>query len=319
MSRRCLTTLTWRLPWTIPVDTRSALVTAEHLAKTVDIEDVVVLDSTVLIASETNGYDGYVKQKIPGAGFFDLDLIGDTAFGPAPHNLPTVDRFCKEMDQLGIPDPHTKIVLYDQLGIFSAPRAWFTFIAMGHDEDKVFVLDGGLPAWKRGGFGLDISQPCVDDAADSSSSNSGMWQLRHGSMQWGLQDMQEWMDKDSEAKVPLLDARSSARFHGAAPEPRAGMRGGHIPGSVSMPFSELLQSDGTLRPRTELHQIFAQVGVEGLLDGTPAVALTCGSGLTAAIIALALNEIGLPATRQTIYDGSWSEWGGRSDTPIVTE
>lgn len=318
--RRCLGTVSWKMPWSVPVETQSALISPECLASAIKSEsDVVVLDSTVLIASEATGYDEYSKQRIPGAKYLDLDLIGDTSYSSAPHNLPKVDRFCEEMDRIGIQDTHTKIVLYDTLGLFSAPRAWYTFLAMGHDEDQVFVLDGGLPAWERGGFELDTNKP--SQAGQTTESSGGAWNLRHASMQWGLQDVYDWLDADSNTKIPLLDARSAGRFHATAPEPRPGMRGGHIPGSLSLPFSELVQADGTLRPRAELREILhARVGVQGgLPEGNPAVALTCGSGLTAAIVALALHEIGLPVKRQAIYDGSWSEWGGRADTPVATE
>lgn len=314
--RRCFSTLTWRMPWRVPLDPQSALISPKELANDLNKEnDIILLDSTVLIASKATGFDTYAKQRIPGAAFLDLDLIGDTTFSPAPHNLPTVDRFKEEMYRLGIKDIHTKIVLYDTLGLFSSPRAWFTFIAMGHDQDKVFVLDGGLPVWKRDGFELETSKPLQARAVGSRRYEGG-WAFKHKTMQWGLMDVLKWMESDSAGFRPLLDARSNGRFHGTAPEPRAGVRGGHIPASRSVPFTELLRPDGTLRPREELRQIFSDVGAHDMPQNTPAVVHSCGSGLTAAILALALHEIGLPVTQQAIYDGSWTEWGGRTDTPV---
>ena len=236
----------------------------------------------------------FTQEHIPGAQFLDIEAVSDHATN-LPHMAPSPDQFAQVVGSLGISrDDH--VVVYDRQGLFSAARIWWLFRLMGHD--RVEVLRGGLPAWKAAGL------PVTDVTA--TASPAVYVPSLHAEKIISLDALREQLDT-----ATILDARSAARFTAQAPEPRTGLRGGHIPGSRSLPFTDLIR-DGALKSADELRKIFVAHGVTDAAD----VVTSCGSGVTAAIITLALEEIGLPSR---LYDGSWSEWGQPDlDTPVET-
>lgn len=258
--------------------------------------DLAILDATYFLPNE--GQDGaanFRQAHLPGARFFDIDAVADHASG-LPHMLPTPEAFATAMRDLGISNT-TRIIVYDQRGIFSAPRLWWMLRVFGHDN--VQVLDGGLPGWIAAGGITETGAPGPTLAGQFIPAFRPQ-------MVRSLTDMRANLETNA---ALMLDARAGARFRAEVPEPRAGMRGGHIPGAHSLPFGDLLEN-GQYRAPAELREIFAKAGV----DGTKPLIASCGSGVTACVLALGLVQAGLPEA--AIYDGSWSEWGGRSDTPI---
>ncbi len=269
------------------------LVSAEWLR---GADDVVILDASYYLPNE--GKDAralFSAAHIPGARFFDIDAISDRT-SPLPHMLPTPDDFAQMVAALGVSDD-SRVVVYDQRGIFSSARIWWMFRVFGHDE--VAVLDGGLQAWIAAGGALATGEP-APTAPGRLTANFQPEMVR------SLADMRINLQTGD---ALVLDARAAGRFDGSVPEPRAGMKTGHIPGARSLPFSEVLQ-DGKLRPARQLREKLAALGA----DGSRPVITSCGSGVTAAVLALATVVAGLPEA--AIYDGSWAEWGSRDDTPI---
>jgi len=253
--------------------------------------------------------------RLPGASFFDLDAVADSSSG-LPHMLPTGGVLAKALAELGI-SKESDVVVYDQLGMFSAPRFWYTLKAFGHPS--VAVLDGGLPGWLQVG-GEVQSTPPADTAPVAVPEET--WTL-NPSMVWSLQQAKANI---SERAAQVIDARPGGRFLGTTLEPRPGMRSGHMPGSVSVPFAEVLTSSKTMKSQDELLQVFAGAGVllrSPSMDASeswipPFLVTSCGSGMTAAILGLALNQLSFPIeSNWALYDGSWMEYGGRSDTEVV--
>ncbi|HXF53164.1 MAG TPA: 3-mercaptopyruvate sulfurtransferase [Hyphomicrobiaceae bacterium] len=274
------------------------LVETDWLAARLDAPDLMVLDgSWHLPTAQRDARAEYQREHIPGAQFFDIDELSDER-SQLPHMLPSTVKFASAMKRIGVGDG-MRVVVYDTVGLFSAARVWWTFRVMGHED--VAVLNGGLPKWKREG------RPVSDEPPRERSP-------RHFTPRFNaalVRDLADVRALVESGAGQILDARSGGRFSGAEPEPRAGLRAGHIPGSRNLHYAALLNGDGTLKPVDELRRLFADAGV----DLRRPVVTSCGSGVTAAILSLALALIGHPDSG--LYDGSWAEWG-REDagTPV---
>lgn len=275
------------------------MVSCAWLAEHLSAPDVRVLDGSWFLPSR--GRDAkalYAERRIPGAIFFDIDDIADHSTD-LPHMLPSVEMFSSRMRKMGVGDG-ARIVVYDNAGLFSAARVWWTFRAMGHDD--VAVLDGGFPAWEAGGYPVETDPPAPRTERHFTA------QLRADL----VTDIAKVRRVSEAGSHTLLDARPAPRFRAEAPEPRPGVRGGHIPGARSTPSSDLVDAKGFLKSREELAALFDGAGA----DLRKPVVCSCGSGVTAAMIALALARLG--RWDASVYDGSWAEWGSRADTPIAT-
>lgn len=269
------------------------------LAERLDAPDIRVVDATWFMPNDERDAKAlYAERRIPGAIFFDIDEISDTD-SPLPHMLPAPEKFASRMKKRGIGDG-TRVVVYDNHGIFSAARVWWTFRVMGHED--VVVLDGGLPAWERAGFEIETGPP-------TQRMERHFTPRVRSDLVRSLNDVRRTIE---DKRVPVLDARPAPRFRGDVAEPRAGLKSGHMPGALSVPSGSLTNEDGSLKSSADLQAIFDKVGA----DVSHGAVCTCGSGITAAIIALALARLG--HWDAAVYDGSWAEWGSRDDTPVVT-
>ena len=281
-------------------DHPDAIVSTDWLASCLGDPDVRIVDSSwYLPAQKKNGRWEFERARIPGARFFDIDQIAETESG-LPHTLPTPEYFAKRVTELGI-NNNNQIITYDGLGIFSAARAWWMFRVFGHD--KVAVLDGGISKWRDEVRPTEEGTPAVPAPADPPFHAT-----YDASMFRSLDDIRANTESRAEQ---IADARSAGRFNGTEPEPREGMRSGHIPGSCNLPYGDLVDpKSGTLLETSQLESAFVRAGLS--LDKP--VVTSCGSGVTAAILSLCLHLLG--HEDHALYDGSWSEWGGRDDTPI---
>lgn len=272
------------------------MVSTTWLAERLDDPTIRVIDATLpLVGQSGQGRDSYDAGHIPGAVFFDINAIADQQT-ELPHMLPGVGQFEAAAGALGLSRDAT-IVVYDAHGLYSAPRVWWTLRAMGYPN--VAVLDGGLKAWRAEGRALATVAVSPDPVAVEAFLNPDL-----------LVDLAGVRQVLERGTAQVVDARSAGRFRGEAPEPRASLRSGHMPGALNVPFNEVVNPDGTLKSVDQLKQVFAHV------DLARPIVTTCGSGVTAAVLALALARLGRMDV--AIYDGSWSEWGARADTAIVT-
>ena len=273
------------------------LVTTEWLAGALGQPGLVLFDATKYLPNEPkDGIAEFLSAHIPGARYFDIDLVADQDTD-LPHMVPTPGRFAKLMGAMGVSND-SLIVFYDQKGLASAARGWWLMGLFGHDNAA--VLDGGLPKWVNENRATQAGAPPAP-ALGSFRPDYRASRLR------GVGDVIRNVETQAEI---VIDARAAGRFTGATPEPRAGMRSGHMPGSANVPYTDLLNADGTFKPVADLKARFAAAGV----DGSRAPITSCGSGVTACILTMGLRLAGLP--EGAVYDGSWTEWGGRSDTPV---
>lgn len=273
------------------------MVTCDWLAERLDAPDIRIIDATWFMPNDPRkARPLYEERRIPGAIFFDIDEIADGDTG-LPHMLPSSEKFASYMRKCGISDG-SRIVVYDNHGLFSAARVWWAFRAMGHED--VVVLDGGFPAWEAAGHPIETGPP-------QPRSERHFTVQRRKDLVRDIADMRRAVVMGAQ----ILDARPSPRFNGEVDEPRPGLRRGHMPGARNVPFSQLIR-DGRLLNKEELQKVFVDAGAN---PNTQAVC-TCGSGITAALIALALARLG--RWDAAVYDGSWAEWGAADDAPAVT-
>jgi thiosulfate/3-mercaptopyruvate sulfurtransferase len=276
-----------------------ALVNTEWLAAHLGQPDLVVFDITKYLPNEPfDGRTKFAEAHIPGAHFFDMDEVADTE-NPLPHMIPSAARFERLLGAMGVTRA-SRVVFYDQKGMQSAPRGWWLMRLFGHEH--VAVLDGGLPKWLREGRATASGAP----SAPKPASYVADFMARRVA---GIGDVKRLL---ADGSALVLDARAAGRFQGTAPEPRKGLPSGHMPGAANLPFNELLAADGTLLPPDALRARFAAVGA----DGSRPLVTSCGTGVTACVLALGAVRAGLP--EPAVYDGSWTEWASRPETEKVS-
>ncbi|CAL8980902.1 3-mercaptopyruvate sulfurtransferase [Rhodoplanes serenus] len=275
----------------------SPFVSTAWLAERLGAADIVVLDASYYLPTQKRDADAeYRAGHIPGALRFDIDAVADKTTA-LPHMMPSAAAFAAAVGAMGISERDT-VVVYDGLGLFSAPRVWWTFRLFG--ARAVFVLEGGLPRWVAEGRPLETGTATRAPTTFAVRTPPDV-----------IADVARVQRTLAEGSAQVVDARAADRFRGEAPEPRPGLPSGHIPGSLNVPHATLVR-DGTLKPADELAAAFAAGGVD--LDRP--VLTSCGSGVSAAVLWLALHTLGREPV--ALYDGSWTEWAGRGDLPIAT-
>lgn len=275
------------------------IVTTDWLEAHLGTPDIAILDASWhLPTAQRDAKREFTAGHIPGAQFFDIDELSDTA-SPLPHMLPSPEKFASRMRKMGVGDGK-RVIVYDSVGLFSAARAWWMFKVFGHED--VAVLDGGLKKWIVEG------RPLEEGPARKPAE-------RHFTARFRPSMVRDYKDVAAALKsgaAQIADARSASRFRGEEAEPRAGVRAGHMPGSKNVHYASLLKPDGTLKSPAEIAAAFTGAGI----DMSKPVITSCGSGVTAAILTLGLTLTG--ARDHALYDGSWTEWGGNPDSPIAT-
>ena len=279
-------------------DDPKTLVSTDWLAAHMKDPDLRILDaSTYLPGVDRDGRTEYDAVHIPGARFFDIDDVSDGR-SDLPHMVPPIEKFMSRVRAMGVGDGH-QIVVYDGSGLFSAARVWWLFRLMG--QNNIAVLDGGLPKWIAEGREVEDLAPVIRD--------------RHMTVRFQNQMVRDVTQVSSASKLgtsQIVDARAAARFRGEAPEPREGLRSGHIPNSRNVPFTDLLNDDKTMKTPDQTRAIFESAGV----DLKKPIITTCGSGVTAAVLGFALERMG--HDMWSLYDGSWTEWGMFPTVPVAT-
>jgi len=282
----------------MPKSDPQLLVSTQWLAEHMSAPDLRILDASWYLPSE--GRDPRAEYKaahIPGARFFDIDEISDSR-SELPHMAPPVEKFVSRMRAMGIGDGH-RVIVYDGMGVFSAARVWWLFRLMGKTD--VAVLDGGLPKWIAEGGAVEDMAPVMRDRHFTAHRVAGL-----------VKDVTQMAATVKLGDAQILDARSPGRFSGQEKEARPGLRSGHMPGALNVHYRTLLNDDMTMKSEDELKAIFKAAGVD---LNRPAVT-TCGSGITAAIISMALERVG--HKKHALYDGSWTEWGAYPDLAVAT-
>ena len=277
---------------------RIDLVTPQWLFERLGDPSIVILDGSYYLPAAKRDADAeYREAHIPGAIRFDIDVVKDKT-SPLPHMLPEADEFAAAVGAMGISDEH-QVVVYDGAGIFASPRVAWTFRTFG--ARSVAVLDGGLPAWREAGYPVEAGVPAAPEAAEFLAKLD----------EAAVADLDDVREALAEGTAQVLDARSASRFSAEEPEPRAGMRSGHMPGALNLHYGSLLKG-GRLADADTIEEAMRTAGI----DPTQPIVTTCGSGVTAAILLLAIERTGRPTP--ALYDGSWAEWGSRDDTEVVT-
>lgn len=278
----------------------SALVDVQWLHDNFDHPRLLILDASWhMPAAGRDAQSEWRKERIVNSRFFDFDKKLCDQNSQLPHMLPSAELFSREAQTLGI-NADNLIVVYDSVGIFSSPRAWWMLNAMGHQN--VAVLDGGLMAWKQAELDIDCKEPLTEYAkGDFTATYQAQW----------VTDAQAALQAIENKQQVIIDARPAARFAGVAPEPRPGLRSGHMPGANNLPFDEILRA-GRMKPLEELQALYAT-----LLEPQSAAIFSCGSGVTASVLAFGAHLAGY--SKLSVYDGSWSEWGAGAHFPVVSD